>query len=732
MKNKKLLVIPTLLLGINCIGCDEEVPAEEPAHVHNFNQQKVENEYLASNATCKEAAKYYYSCSCGEKGTNTFESGNANGHSKKTEWSKDDGYHWHACDNCEECFDKAEHTFGDVIADQAPTCLLEGKGHRVCSVCGYTWENITIPKVEHDKQTDWSKEEGGHWHACNKNCGEKLDYNYHDFGDIIVDQAPTCVAKGAGHYICSTCGYRLDAEIDIDDNAHDLTETTIPATCIAYETVHKKCNLCDYEVDIPNGTELGPHDYNEGVVTKEATNNTCGVMTYTCKLCTEQKTETIPHTWDHDYNKTYVRINDYGCARKCTYEGCDAHENYIIPHSFSKLVIDREPDGDTPGHQHYECKNCGFHQESSEKDFTGERVTEIALTKTMPVIGDTVDTSFSGSTGLDIYNSINTIYLNDVKIANDYQLTAEDVGKTLRFNIYINPANNYYFGLTDNYCPDLTFTVNGEEGILPATFATKMNNYWLFKFEYVIPECVHSYTSEVTTEPTNSSMGVRTYTCGKCGDTYDEPIAHLGSHTYVTSPVCKDENVHYYPCTIEGCPDFKNGYSTHSYFDYQDVDSDGVTPGTQHKKCTNCGYDKPDSSEEFCLTRIETISITLTTLNVGDKVTSCGYTVNTTGLNQGLSSSSTAINGVLIKLNGSDITPSKPGQMKELVAGDVITYNFYFNPAEGYYYKKGEGAIPVINFKVNGVDGSVPDSRGAVATFGGTDYWHFQYKYTVA
>lgn len=44
---------------------------------HNFTKQVVDAEYLASAASCTEKAAYYYSCSvCGEKGTETFESGN--------------------------------------------------------------------------------------------------------------------------------------------------------------------------------------------------------------------------------------------------------------------------------------------------------------------------------------------------------------------------------------------------------------------------------------------------------------------------------------------------------------------------------------------------------------------------------------------------------------------------------------------------------------------------------
>ncbi|MBQ4269096.1 MAG: hypothetical protein IJB97_05545, partial [Clostridia bacterium] len=40
-------------------------------------------------------------------------------------------------------------------------------------------------------------------------------------------------------------------------------------------------------------------------------------------------------------------------------------------------------------------------------------------------------------------------------------------------------------------------------------------------------ECSHSYTSNVTKEATCKEAGVRTYTCGVCGDSYTEDIAKL-------------------------------------------------------------------------------------------------------------------------------------------------------------------------------------------------------------
>lgn len=52
-----------------------------PTHSCSFNQKNTDSKYLASNATCTSPATYYYSCTCGAKGSSTFSSGNALGHS---------------------------------------------------------------------------------------------------------------------------------------------------------------------------------------------------------------------------------------------------------------------------------------------------------------------------------------------------------------------------------------------------------------------------------------------------------------------------------------------------------------------------------------------------------------------------------------------------------------------------------------------------------------------------
>lgn len=62
-------------------------------HEHVFDEQIVSDEHLATSATCELSAQYYYSCICGENGTDTFSEGDALGHEWGTpDWSWADDY----------------------------------------------------------------------------------------------------------------------------------------------------------------------------------------------------------------------------------------------------------------------------------------------------------------------------------------------------------------------------------------------------------------------------------------------------------------------------------------------------------------------------------------------------------------------------------------------------------------------------------------------------------------
>lgn len=204
---------------------------------HTYDQKVATSDHLASSATCEAKAKYYYSCTCGANGTNTFEDG-----------------------------DYAAHTVG-TWADEIPAkCDAIGtKGHYVCSVCGKNLDSdkttvldsLTIDKDPTNHSGTLGSATGvvggyvsdaeEHWQvwSCCEATTTKTAHTYdtdgkcvcgrvshvHSFGDWIDEVPATCTAVGTkAHKTCSGCGKHFDdkgneitdLDIAIDADAHTL------------------------------------------------------------------------------------------------------------------------------------------------------------------------------------------------------------------------------------------------------------------------------------------------------------------------------------------------------------------------------------------------------------------------------------------------------------------------------------------------------------------------------
>ncbi len=70
-------------------GGDQTGGGDTPVHTHAYTVQSTDAKFLASAATCKAAASYYYSCECGEKGARVFVKGTPQAHSFIVKNTKD-------------------------------------------------------------------------------------------------------------------------------------------------------------------------------------------------------------------------------------------------------------------------------------------------------------------------------------------------------------------------------------------------------------------------------------------------------------------------------------------------------------------------------------------------------------------------------------------------------------------------------------------------------------------
>ena len=156
--------------AVKCSVCHYEIEAQLN-HTHVFNKEVAEDQYKASGATCTSPAVYYKSCACGEKGTETFASGTAKGHTEGTEWKSDKDNHWHICSvaGCGAVIDssKAAHTPDRAAATETDPVK--------CSVCGY--EITPALGHTHAHGTEWKSDKDNHWNECA--CGDKANTAAH-------------------------------------------------------------------------------------------------------------------------------------------------------------------------------------------------------------------------------------------------------------------------------------------------------------------------------------------------------------------------------------------------------------------------------------------------------------------------------------------------------------------------------------------------------------------------
>lgn len=305
------------------------ITAPTPAHTCSADTL---TEIPAKAHTCTEDGNYkYYRCTCGE----LYEDADAKipttaekvidkaAHTdlKKTEAKKatceetgNEAY-WF-CNGCNKYYTDNDNTVGAETTLEALTIKATGHAWEVikgadgsnthtlkCKSC-----NKTVDEVHADRPGDeskkWESDKDSHWNVYG--CGTIMNKAAHTWGDGVVTTPATCTTAGEKTFTCAKCGY-------------EKTET-IPVIAHKYEWKHdetnhwQECSVCHDIIDKAEHTyashkcedtaactkaecgyvkPAGQHSWNDGEVTTPATCTTDGVKTYTCKVCSETKTEPI-------------------------------------------------------------------------------------------------------------------------------------------------------------------------------------------------------------------------------------------------------------------------------------------------------------------------------------------------------------------------------------------------------------------------------------------------------
>lgn len=357
-----------------------------PALGHEWGNAKITQEQ-----SCENPEITTYTCThslCGRK--KQVETKPALGHTwdegkvTKEATCSETGVKTYTCTRCggtkNEEIPKTKHDYEEHVETPA-TCTSRGVSYYVCKNCGLTTSKKQTPATGHihtevrNKKDATYTDDGYTGDTYCKDCGKKLETGTmipklvekeHDYGEWVLDQAPTCKKYGVRHRICKNCG---DREVDVLDKVDHTWElvSTIPATCTVGEIQHYKCSVCGEIKDVTLSNPLGEHSWDNGKVTKEATCTEDGEKTYTCTVCNTTKTEVIPatghqHKEVRNAKKAICTEDGYTGDTYCTDCNTKLESGTVVNklgHTWDNGVITKEATETEEGVKTYTCKTCG-------------------------------------------------------------------------------------------------------------------------------------------------------------------------------------------------------------------------------------------------------------------------------------------------------------------------------------------------------------------------------------
>ena len=391
----------------------------------------------------------------------------------------------------------------------------------------------------------------------------------HKWDAGVVKTAATCGEDGEKVYTCTVCQLERKATIPATGE-HQYDDKVKEATCTEPMQVGEVCTACgavNGEMETV-GEPLG-HNYvldKEAEGTEAATCTTDGVAVSVCSRCNDVKTETVPalgHEWDDGDLVDDCEKGQY-VLYTCTRDGCGETKEEL-----TGLV---EPT------EHEWVKDA-------------EKSTEPTCTE----VGKTVSTcSKCGATKTEEVPALGHDMKDTV-----VPPTCKDKGYTE----HKCSRGDYTAENTDFVDPDPNAHVASEEGVVlkaaTCTTAGVKKNVCAHcgaSMGYVAIAPDHTWDAgKVTTEPTCTKDGKKTYTCQVCEETKIEviPADHLWGEGEVTQePTCGKDGVKKYTCTREGCDATKEepiaATGNHNYEDEGVIPATCTEPAKVGRVCTVC------------------------------------------------------------------------------------------------------------------------------------------------
>lgn len=354
---------PTCKQKAICDYCEREFGELADEHT-GTGSIDFDKKFVASPATCKTGAYYWYKCSeCGEPmyDRDSVQVGGpvANAHKYVNAKSNGDDTHKAECEYCEDVINSIACSGGTATCTDKALCAYCGGEYGEAN--GHDYSEKIIDEA-HLKDSATCKDKATYWYDC-KNCNANAkddalatdkfytDTNStleeHSFTAVVeepryLETAGACNEKATYYVSCSVCGLSSkdtasQATFEGDFGDHSYTKENpidsliaSQATCMAKAKYYKSCVYCgatskntDSEATFEYG---GKAAHNWGTYTYN-NNAKCGVdgtETAKCQTdgCNETNTRAKANTaLEHNFTKTVTthKRSDATCTAKATY-----------------------------------------------------------------------------------------------------------------------------------------------------------------------------------------------------------------------------------------------------------------------------------------------------------------------------------------------------------------------------------------------------------------------------
>lgn len=459
----------------------------DPNHSHKWDKGRVTKE-----PSCKEEGEILYTCSvC--KGTKVEALAKTDNH-QWGEWTtttkptcSTKGKEVRECSKCSKTEERAIPTIPHTVvkeADKAATCTENGyKGREYCSVCNTTIKERTIIPATGHQWGEWHTTlaktcttDGKEERVCSK-CSEKEERTIPATGHTIKKEegvAATCTKDGhEGNTVCEVCKQVITTGKVIPKLGHD------------WSNENGKCTRCG---------ESHEHSFGEGTTIKELTCTQDGEIDYKCSKCGYIKKE-ITKATGHEWGEWKTTL-----TQTCTTDGkeericskCSEKEERTLKatgHKWGEWKTTLAQTCTTDGKEERTCSKC------SEKE---KRTLKATGHKSETVGAKAPTCKENGYTGDEV-----------CKVCHE----------TLNKGTTIPKTDSHEWGKW-TIKRESTCTEKGEQIRKCAVCGEE-------EIES-LPLAKHTWDNgKVTKAPSYTKVGIKTWTCKKCGKTKTTTLAKL-------------------------------------------------------------------------------------------------------------------------------------------------------------------------------------------------------------